>query len=258
MFDRKMVARIRPAACVLLIATMTGCGTTQFYTSQKSKRDVAECIYKGWKEAPSAFAFPPVPITDFTEYYYVGSPQANIWLPKKHPESVVWAEIRDLGDGSSTEFYRSFGQIYRKLFDRVVADCQKPDGATSPIPFVTSDSAEYATLEGTFTDRSKFDWDDLSVEAVDDRFFITKPIDGRKSSVVAKVSPGEHEITVNFSYNRNGWPRIGAATLSANLFVGKTYKLRSELEGSEYRVELYDKDTGQVISKPVKAKGSGM
>jgi len=253
-----MVALIRTATFVLFMTTMTGCSTTTFYTSPSSKRDVAECIYKGWEKAPSSGSELPLYITDFTEYYFVGVQMGNPYPTARHPESVVWAEIKDKDGGSSTE-YRRTAQIIHKVIDRVVLDCQKVQGGTSLDTFVTSDSTEYASLEGAFIQLEGFaNWDDLSVEAVDDRLFIIKPIEDRKSSVVAKVSPGEHDITVRFTYNRNGWPKTGTVRLSAKLSVYGTYKLRSELAGSEYRIELYDKSTGVANSATGKGKGFGV
>ena len=236
---------------MLLIGAMTGCSTFH-YTSTSSKRDVAECIFKGWDTAPHSA---PASIADYTDYYFVGVDVPSPLPTTQHPNSVFWAEIKDMDGGSRTEYQRSF-QIVHKIHDQVVVDCQKQRGASTPIPFLTSDSAEYASLEGAFAHHGAANWDDLYVEAVDDRLFIIKPIEGSASSVIAKVSPGKHDITVHFRYNRNGWPNTGTARLSANLALGKTYKLSSELEGSDYRVELYDKDTGQVISQSGTAKGS--
>jgi hypothetical protein len=98
---------------------------------------------------------------------------------------------------------------------------------TSAIPFITSTSDAYASVEGTFIRNGTANWDDLYVKAVDEHLLITKPVESRRSSVVAKVSGGEHDITIGLEYDRSGWPRNGSVKILANLSVGKAYKLNS-------------------------------
>lgn len=247
------MASIRIPIWILWIASITGC-TTYSYTSPRSKLDVSECIAKGWEKVPASGYELTAFITDFTEYYFVAIEFPSIPSDGKHSEYDVWSEIRDSDSGSKTEYHRAF-QIFHERLDQVVMDCQKQVSTTSAIPFITWDSDTYASVEGTFIRKGTANWDDLYVKAVDEHLLITKPVEGRRSSLVARVSGGEHEITVGFSYSHNGWPRNGSVKILANLSVGKSYKLNSRQEESDYHIELYDKGTGEVVSRSGNQKG---
>jgi hypothetical protein len=121
----------------LLVALMllSGCATMD-YISHRPAADVSECIAGGWRRAPRSGLEVPVSVTKSEEYYFVAVELTPPFLSPlitglKHPFYAVWAEVRDVPSGSTTEYHRAY-QIMHANIDRAVVECQGSGERPSP------------------------------------------------------------------------------------------------------------------------------
>jgi len=118
---------MRLVSLLLIVLFLPACATMT-YTSERSARDVSECIAKGWRISPRSGYELPVSLTKFEEYYFVGVElhptfPSPIVTGAKHPFHAVWAEVSNVPSGSTTEYHRAY-QVMHDVIDRVVVDCQ--------------------------------------------------------------------------------------------------------------------------------------
>lgn len=113
---------------LVALALLPACATTT-YTSNRAAPDVSECIASGWRISPRSGYQVPVSLTRSEDYYFVAvelPPTFNSPLVTgaRHPLHAVWAEVREQGTGSKTEYRRAY-QLTHEVIDHVVKDCQE-------------------------------------------------------------------------------------------------------------------------------------
>lgn len=112
---------------LIAIVAVAGC-STQMYKSSNPSQMVAQCIAERWERVGMAGKV-PVSIDKIENGYFVGvelhpMPFSPCILGLKHPFYAVWAEVKDDGPGSVTEYKWALQIVHEKL-DKAVMECQQ-------------------------------------------------------------------------------------------------------------------------------------
>jgi hypothetical protein len=118
--------KIIPVLTAFLV--ISGCAT-QYYKSVNPSQMVAQCIAQRWEKVGMAGTV-PVSVEKIDNGYFVGvdlypMPFSPCILGLKHPFHAVWAEVKDDGPGSATQYKWALQVVHGKL-DKAVLDCQQP------------------------------------------------------------------------------------------------------------------------------------
>lgn len=122
---------MRMTLVALCALSLSGCAT-RHYNSVHSAEAVSNCISVGWRKSPKSGFPAPVSLTKAESNYFVGvelhptSPSLLV-TGTKHPFYPVWAEVRGTPVGSSTIYHRAY-QLFHKVIDAVVVECQERPG----------------------------------------------------------------------------------------------------------------------------------
>jgi len=129
----------------IAIVAVSGC-STQYYKSADPPQMVAQCIAQRWQKVGMAGTV-PVSIEKIDNGYFVGVELHPLLFSPcimglKHPFHAVWAEVKDDGPGSVTEYKWALQVVHGKL-DKAVLDCQQ----TSDKPAEPASRVQSAPLE---------------------------------------------------------------------------------------------------------------
>ncbi len=118
---------LRLITAMIAIVAVVGC-STQIYKSAYPSQAVAQCIAQRWEKVGMAGKV-PVSIEKIDNGYFVGVElHPMLFTPcimgLKHPFHAVWAEVKDNGPGSVTEYKWALQVVHGKI-DKAVLDCQK-------------------------------------------------------------------------------------------------------------------------------------
>jgi len=250
-----MVKKILLALLPLLV--LSGCATFH-YESTHSRRAVTECIASGWENSnlnPDSQI--PVMVEDLTDsFLLVAALPSPFPSGTKHPKWAVWAEVHDKEQGSTTE-YRRVAQFFHEKLDYTAQDCQQRAEEGAPVPFVDTETTPSAIIEGQFIRHSTFNWDNVTVKAVDRHLLILKPNENGDTLPATRITTGEHLITVALTYNHNNWPRFMSIDMPATIVANKHYILVAIDNGDDHILELQDKETGENVFHPQPASTDG-